>query len=45
LERRKEYRQVKSVIEARTAELAMEQTRREQRELDDWFGQRSRSGQ
>jgi hypothetical protein len=45
LERRKEYRQVKSVIEARMAELAMEQTRREQRELDDWFGQRSRSGQ
>ena len=43
LERRKERSQVESVIEASEAEMAMERSRREQRELDDWFGQRSRS--
>ncbi len=44
LERRKERRQVSSVIEAGDAVATMERNRREQRELDDWFGQRNRSG-
>jgi hypothetical protein len=43
LERRKEKRQVESVIEARISARAIEQTRREQHALDDWFAQRSRS--
>jgi flagellar biosynthesis chaperone FliJ len=42
LERRKECRQVESVIDAKASVAAMEYSRREQRELDDWFGQRSR---
>ncbi|HTZ90402.1 MAG TPA: hypothetical protein VMA71_08675 [Alloacidobacterium sp.] len=42
LERRKECRQVESVIEAQAAAAVVEQGRREQRELDDWFGQRIR---
>lgn len=44
LERRKECRQVESVIEAKAAADAIERSRREQREVDDWFGQQSRSG-
>jgi flagellar export protein FliJ len=40
LERRKESRQVEGVIEAGEAAAAIELNRREQRELDDWFGQR-----
>ncbi|QNI34161.1 hypothetical protein H7849_09810 [Alloacidobacterium dinghuense] len=43
LNRRKECRQVANVIDARAVEAAKEQVRREQSELDDWFGQRSRS--
>lgn len=43
LERRKECGQVKSVIEARMSVAAVERSRREQRELDDWFSRRSRS--
>jgi flagellar export protein FliJ len=43
LERRKECRQVEGVIEVKAAADAIERGRREQRELDDWFGQRSRS--
>lgn len=39
LERRKERRQMESVIEAGLAEAAAGQLRREQRELDDWFNQ------
>jgi len=37
-ERRKERRQVESVLEAERARLRIEQERRAQRELDDWFG-------
>jgi hypothetical protein len=43
LERRKESRQVGSVIEARASATAIERSRREQREIDDWFAQRIRS--
>ena len=43
LERRKESRQVSSVIEARAAADVIESGRREQRELDDWFGQQTRT--
>lgn len=43
LERRKECRQVETVIDAQGAAAAIERDRREQQELDDWFGQRSRS--
>ena len=43
LERRKESRQVEGIIEAREAAAGVALDRREQRELDDWFGQRSRS--
>ena len=42
LERRKECLQVGRVIEAQAAAEAIEQNRREQRELDDWFAQHSR---
>ena len=42
LERRKERRQVGRVIEDHAATAATEQNRRRQRELDDWFAQRSR---
>jgi len=42
LERRKERRQVGWVIEDHAATAATEQNRRRQRELDDWFAQRSR---
>jgi flagellar export protein FliJ len=44
LERRKECRQVETVIDAQSAAAAIERDRREQQELDDWFGQRSRPG-
>ena len=37
-ERRKERRQVQSVLEAEQDRLRTEQERRMQRELDDWFG-------
>lgn len=37
-ERRKEYRQIENVIEVKTAVQAIESSRREQQELDDWFG-------
>lgn len=40
LERRKECGQVKSVMEVRMSAKAIERSRREQRELDDWFGQK-----
>ena len=40
LERRKEHRQIESVIEAEVALATIERSRREQQELDDWFGQR-----
>lgn len=43
LEQRKECRQIESVIEARVAASATEHSRKEQRQLDDWFGQRRRS--
>jgi len=43
LERRKECGQVKSVMEAKLSAVAIVRSRREQRELDDWFGQRSKS--
>jgi flagellar export protein FliJ len=43
-ERRKERHQVGSVIEAKAAAEAIEQGRREQQELDDWFNQQGRSG-
>lgn len=36
--RRKERRQVESVLEAERARLRLEQERRAQRDLDDWFG-------
>ena len=42
LERRKDRRQVESVLEARATVQAIEQGRREQRTLDDWFGQKLR---
>jgi hypothetical protein len=42
LERRKESRQVESVMESRAAQRAILRNRREQRELDDWFNQRSK---
>jgi hypothetical protein len=38
LERRKERRQVESVLNSEKARTAAEQERRSQRELDDWFG-------
>jgi hypothetical protein len=44
LERRKERHQVGSVIEAEAAADAIEQGRREQQELDDWFNQHGRPG-
>lgn len=37
-ERRKERRQVESVLDAQRARLRTEQERRTQRDLDDWFG-------
>jgi len=43
LEQRKECRQIESVIEAKVAASAIEHSRKEQRQLDDWFGQRRRS--
>jgi hypothetical protein len=43
LERRKECRQVEGVIEAKAAADIIERSRREQRELDNWFGQESHS--
>ena len=42
LEHRKERRQVERVIEDHAATATTEQNRRRQRELDDWFAQRSR---
>lgn len=50
LERRKERRQVESVIDSERVRLGIERERRIQRELDDWFGtkrtrQRSKSKQ
>lgn len=44
-ERRKERRQVESIIKAGVHEAAVERGRQDQRQLDDWFGQRSRSKQ
>lgn len=41
-ERRKESGQVRTVMEARMSVASIEQGRREQRELDDWFGLRKR---
>jgi len=38
LERRKERRQVESVLDAERARLQSEQDRHAQRNLDDWFG-------
>lgn len=38
--RRKERRQVESVLEAELARRRMEEERRIQRDLDDWFGMR-----
>jgi hypothetical protein len=38
LDRRKERRQVETVVDAEQARLRAEQERRAQRELDDWFG-------
>jgi hypothetical protein len=38
LERHKERRQVESVLDAERARLQVEQERRAQRDLDDWFG-------
>lgn len=38
LERRKERRQVETIIDAEGARRRTEQERRAQRELDDWFG-------
>lgn len=38
LTRRKERQQVESIVEAQRARLKIEQERRIQRELDDWFG-------
>jgi len=43
LDRRKDSRQVGNVIETRESAMAIERSRREQREIDDWFGQRSQS--
>lgn len=43
IEHRKECRQVKSVIEAKESIAAIEGSRKEQRELDDWFSKRNRS--
>jgi len=37
LDRRKERRQVESVLDAERARLQFEQERRQQRSLDDWF--------
>ncbi|HEX3437227.1 MAG TPA: hypothetical protein VHT24_10715, partial [Pseudacidobacterium sp.] len=42
LERRKERRQVESVIEKRQVRASLEHSRKEQRMIDDWFGQRNR---
>lgn len=36
--RRKERRQVESVLESERARLRIERERRAQRDLDDWFG-------
>jgi len=44
LERRKVRHQVGSVAEPSAAEVAIERSRQEQRELDDWFSQQGRSG-
>ena len=38
LERRKEYRQIENVIDVKAAARARESSRREQQQLDDWFG-------
>jgi flagellar export protein FliJ len=43
LERRKESRQVGILMESKAAAGAMERSRREQREMDDWFAQRMRA--
>lgn len=40
LERRKERRQVESVLSDRSARAALEHSRREQRAIDDWFAQK-----
>jgi flagellar export protein FliJ len=42
LERRKELRQVESVVEARSARNAVARSRAEQRALDDWFSLKSK---
>ncbi|WP_446742349.1 flagellar FliJ family protein [Silvibacterium acidisoli] len=42
LERRKEKRQVATVLEQKQAELQYERARREQAMLDDWFSMRRR---
>lgn len=41
LERRKGYLQIQSVIEAGITAETIRRSRREQQELDDWFGQRN----
>ena len=38
IERRKDRRQVESILEAEQTRLRAEQERRAQRDLDDWFG-------
>ncbi len=38
LERRKERRQVESILDAERARIQIEKERRTQRNLDDWFG-------
>jgi hypothetical protein len=42
LERRKERRQVETVLSARRMLESVERNRREQRTIDDWFGQKMR---
>jgi len=42
LERRKEHQQIGTVIEAGISAAGIARSRREQLELDDWFGQRKR---
>jgi len=44
LERRKERRQVESVLSERRMFESVERNRREQRTMDDWFGQKMRKG-
>jgi hypothetical protein len=44
LERRKERRQVETVLDAVTAREGVERLRREQRDLDAWFSQRQAQG-